>query len=134
MLSAFLDDELTQAESQRVRLHLEDCADCRRALEELGVLREAARSLEFPRPGRDELDRLDRALSVRGPRLLGWMLVLVGAAVWVGYIAYQMATQELRTVHLVLATLGLGFILLLASVVRQRCLELPHDRYRRVRR
>ena len=39
MLSAYLDCELTQADRQRVRLHLEECAECRSAFEEMKALK-----------------------------------------------------------------------------------------------
>ena len=32
----YLDGELTQADSQRVRVHLEDCEECRRARGQIG--------------------------------------------------------------------------------------------------
>ena len=135
MLSAFLDDELTQAESQRVRLHLEDCADCRQSLEELQALHETAQAIEFPAPDRDEIDQLEAALSVRGPRLVGWTLILIAGAIWVGYAVYRLVTQpSVDFEELLLAGTVIGFLLLLVSVLRQRLLELPHDRYRRVRK
>lgn len=134
LLSAFLDDELTQAEAQRVRVHLEDCADCREAFEEMKALGEQARSIEFPQPDRGDVERLDRALSVRGPRLAGWGLVLLAVAVWAGYAVWHFLTEPLDFGRLTAAALVVGFVLLLASVLRQRLLEIPNDRYRRVRR
>ena len=135
MLSAFLDDELTQAESQQVRLHLEDCEDCRHALEELRTLHETARSIEFPSPDREEIERLDQALSVRGPRLAGWALILLASGIWVGYAGYLFLTQpSVNFLEMVSAAAVIGFVLLFVSVLRQRLLALPHDRYRRVRK
>jgi anti-sigma factor RsiW len=135
MLSAFLDGELTQAESQRVRVHVEDCSDCQRALDELRALQETAQSIEFPSPERAEIDRLDQALSVRGPRLVGWSLILTAGAVWTVYAAYRFLTQPVLDFgELVAAGALIGFVLLLVSVLRQRLLEWPHDRYRRVKR
>lgn len=135
LLSAFLDDELTQAESQRVRIHLEDCQDCRRALEEMRTLRRTAQSIEFPSPSSAEIDALENALSVRATRLAGWVLILAAVGIWAGYAVWQFVTQpELNRGELLTAALIIGFILLLVSVLRQRLLELPHDRYRRVRR
>ena len=135
MLSAFLDGELTQAESQRVHLHLEECTDCQKALDELRALQETARSIEFPPPDRAEIDRLEQALSVRGPRLVGWTLILTAAVIWTIYAAYRFVTQpSIDSGELVVAGAVIGFVLLFISVVRQRLLELPHDRYRRVKR
>lgn len=135
MLSAFLDAELTQAESQRVRLHLEDCAICRKALDELRTLHDTAQSLEFPSPDRDEVARLENALSVRAPRITGWLLLVVAGVFWAGYAAYRFLMQpSVGFRELVVAASVAGFVLLFASVLRQRLLERPHDRYRRVRK
>jgi len=135
ILSAFLDDELTQAEYQRVRLHLEDCADCRQTLDELRALHDAVQTIEFPEPSTEELDQLGRALSVRAPRVAGWMLILTATAIWIGYAVYRFLTQpEIELAELLFAAIIVGFVLLFVSVLRQRLLELPNDRYRRVRR
>jgi len=135
MLSAFLDDELTQTESQRVRIHLEDCDDCRQALGEMRALRDAARSIAFPSPNRFEIDQLDLALSVRAPRLAGWILILLAVGAWAAYAAWRFLTQPgLDFGELAVAAVIIGFVLLFASVLGQRLLELPHDRYRRIRK
>ena len=39
MLSGYLDGELTQGDRQRVQLHLESCAKCRTAFDEMAELR-----------------------------------------------------------------------------------------------
>lgn len=135
LLSAFLDDEMTQAESQRVRIHLADCRECRQTLQEMEVLREAARSIEFPHPTQAEIDRLDQRLSVRVPRIGGWLLILLAVGVWVSYATWRFLTRpDLGFGELVAAAFVVGLALLVLSAVRQRLLELPHDRYRRVRR
>lgn len=135
LLSAYLDDELTQAESQRVRIHLEDCPECRQTVHEMEVLRETARSIEFPRPTQAEMDSLDQRLSVRVPRIGGWLLILLAIGIWVGYATWRFLTRpDLGFGELVAAAFVVGVVLLVISVLRQRLLELPHDRYRRVRR
>jgi len=45
LLSAYLDGELTPAELEGVRAHLEDCAECRRELQSLGEIRTLVRDL-----------------------------------------------------------------------------------------
>ena len=136
LLSAFLDGELTQADAQRVRIHLEDCAECRQALHEMQTIGRAARTLEFPKPKDDEIARLEKALSVRAPRIAGWVLLLLGLLSWSGYAAWLFLTSPdlLSFESLVSAAIFIGFLLLLVSVIRQRFLELPHDRYRGVKK
>jgi len=136
MLSAYLDNELTQAESQRVRVHLEDCPACRAAFEETQKLQRATASLAFQDPPEDRMEELEKALSVQAPRRLGWGLVIAGLLAWLAYIAF-IVIKDFRPptlVELIAGAVPVGFLLVFLSVVRERWLELPHDRYRRVKK
>ena len=135
-LSAYLDGELTQAESQRVRIHLEDCQGCRHAFKQLQELKRITADMKFADPPEDKMNQLEQRLSVQAPRKVGWGLLLSGLAVWILYAAYlfvtdpQLATWE----KLLTGAVVIGAALLLISVLRQRLLELPHDRYRGVKK
>ena len=135
-LSPYLDGELTQAESQRVRIHLEDCQECRRAFKQLQELKRITADMKFADPPEDKMNQLEQRLSVQAPRKVGWGLLLSGLAVWILYAAYlfvtdpQLATRE----KLLTGAVVIGAALLLISVLRQRLLELPHDRYRGVKK
>ena len=79
---------------------------------------------------------LEARLSVRAPRALGWTLMVLGMVGWAFY-AVIYVFKNLRWPGLVELTIGgtlTGLVLLFGSVVRQRLLERPHDRYRKVRR
>jgi len=136
MLSAYLDQELTQAAGQRVRIHLEDCPECRETLRQLQGLQRLTAQVEFPDPPEEKMQELERRLSVRAPRGLGWLLVSGGLAAWVVYALF-MAMLHWRppTVEEMLGgAVALGVLLLFVSVLRQRLLEIPHDRYRSVKK
>lgn len=133
-LSAYLDQELTQAEEQRVRLHLEGCPECRRALEQLAQLQKLTAQMRFPDPPEETMQELERRLSVRAPRSAGWLLVLGGLLAWLVY-GGVMALLHWRTPTLqemAGGAVAIGVLLLFISVLRERLLELPHDRYRRI--
>jgi len=49
-LSAFLDGDLPAAEAAAVRAHVEECAACARAANEMAAIVQAARSLDRPEP------------------------------------------------------------------------------------
>ena len=136
MLSAYLDGELVQADDQRVRIHLEDCADCREELRQLKTLQQAASTTRFARPTEVEMEQSEKRMSVRAPRLAGWVLLLVGAILWVGYGIYMFITNpvELTLGNLIAGATVIGFALLFISVLQQRLLELPKDRYRGVKK
>lgn len=134
LLSAYLDEELTQAEAQRVELHLEECEPCRTALRELRQLQQLTAGIEFRRPPDAALEAIEQRLSVRGTRWSGWALVIIGLAAWIAY-GFIVALRHPRwpTVPELLAGLVvIGLALVFVSVLRQRLLERRHDRYRRV--
>jgi anti-sigma factor RsiW len=136
LLSAYLDGELTQAESQLVRVHLEDCAECREAYEELRALTRVARELDFPEPPEERMAELERRISVRAPRRFGWIFLIAGLAALLVYALIRWISDPdfPTTADLIAGAIAVGFVLLFLSVLRQRWLELPHDRYRRIKR
>jgi anti-sigma factor RsiW len=136
LLSAYLDGELTQADDQRVRVHLEECAGCRTALAELGRVRDLAGGLQFVDPPEDRMNDLERRLSVRVPRLAGWVLLMAGLGVWLVYAGYLFVTNPGAATWEKLTTgaVVIGAVLLLFSVARQRWAERRSDRYRGVMR
>ena len=77
MLSGYVDSELTQADNQRVQLHLEECSACRRLVADLRQIREAAMTTQFPVPTDDEWRETPRSGGGRWLRRLGWILVSI---------------------------------------------------------
>jgi anti-sigma factor RsiW len=136
MLSAYLDDELTQAEAQRVELHLEVCASCRTALEEMRRIQQLTAQIPFRQPSEEALEAIEQRLSVQAPRHGGWALLLIGVAAWILYgLVTALRHPRWPTVpELIASAVVIGLLLLFISVLRQRLLERPHDRYRRVKR
>ena len=136
MLSAYLDGELTQAEQQKVRVYLEDCDEAREEFRELRELKKITSELSFAPPPDDRLDELARSLSVQAPRKAGWVLLAaaVVAVIVVMSVQVMLIPNIPWWVKSFYGALVLGFAAVLASVVRQRALEAPHDRYRGVKR
>lgn len=134
MLSAYLDRELAQVEEQRVRIHLEDCEECRRAYAELTRLQELTRSLQFEAPLEARMKELEKSFSVQAPRRLGWLFILAGAAAWLiyGAVMWVRHWRPPTVEDLIAGAVVIGFVMLLASVVIERLRQLPHDRYRRI--
>jgi anti-sigma factor RsiW len=133
LLSGYLDKELTQGDDQRVRLHLEDCANCRATLDELERLRAASRSTPFVPVPDDQWDERPRGpLSGFARRLgwvmiIGWVAVLAGLAVWEFVVSPGALGPKLLTA----AAVG-GPVLLFVSVLLDRLRTLKTDRYRSV--
>ncbi len=134
-ISGYLDGALPQMQSQRVRLHVEDCGACRTLLEELETLREAAMSTRFHGPSEDEWPELPRTRPSRFSRSMGWVLVVAWLVVVASLALWRFLSQAADPLEIFLA-LGLpgGLLLLFVSVLMDRLRELKTDRYRGVHR
>ncbi len=136
LISAYLDGELTQAESQRVRLLLEDRADYRQAYDEMRKLQSLTNALPMANPPDDRIFAIEDRLSVAAPRRIGFFTLWGGLGLWLVYLAVQFF-RHLRFPSVGEALLGMvvfGLVALFLSVAVQRLQELPHDRYRRIRK
>lgn len=133
LLSGRLDGELTQAEAQRVRLHLEDCATCRGLFDELRRVREASRATAFPVASDDQWDERPRGPLSLVARRLGWVVLIAWAVAVAVFGAWQLATSpEGVWVKLLVFSCVAGPVLLFLSVLVDRLRTLETDRYRRV--
>jgi predicted anti-sigma-YlaC factor YlaD len=135
LLSGYLDDALTQAEAQRIRIHLEDCGVCRGLFDELAALREAARTTTFQEPDESAWPELPKTRVSGFSRSLGWLVVVSWLAVVSVLALWRLLSQAGDPLE-VFVVLGLpgGFVMLFASVLLDRLRDLKTDRYRGVLR
>ncbi len=133
LLSGYLDGELTQAEEQRVRIHLEDHPDARALLDEMQRTRAATMTTRLKVPQDIQWDERPRGpLSLLTRRLGGLMLIAWTVAV-AAYGLWQFFTSPEHLVEkLVAASAVSGFGLLFVSVLLDRVRDARTDRYRRV--
>ena len=128
LISAYLDDELTQQESQRVRLHLEDCAESRAIFEELKQIREASMDTRFESIPDDQWDERPRGSLSRVFVWVGLAVLLV--TIVTAIIVDIVDPGELETL------LKIGFygggLLVFLSVLIDRLKTYKTDRYRGV--
>ena len=116
LLSGYLDGELFQAEEQRVRVHLEDCAACQETLVSLAEMREAAMTTRFAPPADDQWRETPHGPTGRYMRGTGWVLLIVWAIGVAALAAYELMTgpEGLWVKLLVLeGGSGLGLLFLL---------------------
>ncbi len=135
LLSGYLDGQLTQGDRQRVELHLEDCAKCRRTYQQMADLRQATAELTFGEVTHEEWSKIMNDVTVRTSRSAGWLLFVVGTLLVCGYGAYQFAVDNTvpALVKTGVAGLVVGTILLFLSVLRQRVIARKTDKYKDVR-
>ncbi len=134
LISGFLDGELTQADMQRVRVHLQDCAECRATADELSRLRETTMGSQFQLPPDTGWEEAPRGGTSRLLRSAG---IVIGLAWIVGVLAFilvEMANEDDLAGLLFIGGLLLAGGLLTGSVLLDRRAELRNDRYRRVKK
>ena len=134
-LSGHLDGELTQADEQRVRIHLEDCADCRANYEELEKLREATMTTHLDQPHDLGWNERPRGLFSNLRRGFGWLILIVWAAGTAGFALWQLAVGPEALAEKLIVFGGLfGIGLLFASILVDRLRTVRTDRYREVQK
>lgn len=134
LFSGYLDDVLTQADGQKVRLRLDACAACRQLVDELRAIRENARTTRFKAP-EDALEaERPRGLLSRVLRSTGWLVLIVWFVMNIALIFFLDLEDDGGFVRLIVGASLLGWGLLLASVLIDRLRERRTDRYRGVAR
>ena len=133
LLTGHLDGALTQADDQRVRLHVEQCADCRRLIDEMRETREATMTTRFELPADDQWDEAPRGLASRLSFGLGWILLLIWAVGLLGLVVGHLWSDAMPLTEKLLLFGGLsGGALLFLSVLIDRLRTMRKDPYRRV--
>jgi hypothetical protein len=135
LITGYLDRELTQAEEQKARIHLEDCLHCGAVFRDLSRLRETTMETRFVEPTDEQWREHPRGGVSFLARGLGWLLGIVWFLAITGYGVYELwqGSENLWERLLVFGGL-IAFVLLLLSVLLDRLHSLKTDRYREVQR
>lgn len=133
-LSAYLDGELTQQDSQRVDVHLRDCERCRATLDDFRRLRSDIRNLDYPEPTEDEWSKVMARLTIKATRGVGWLLWLGGAVVLAAYGLYSfLSDPTIKALERVsVLAIILGVVLLFLTVLAERIGGYRDDKYKDV--
>jgi predicted anti-sigma-YlaC factor YlaD len=133
LVSGHLDGELTQADAQKVRLHIEGCSYCRSLYDELNTMREAAMTTKFVEPTDDQWDESPRGGTSRASRSLGWALAIVWLVAVSGFGLWHLWQSPEGLLEKTLIFGGLAaFGLIFLSVLLDRIKTARTDRYREV--
>lgn len=131
LISGYLDGELTQQERQLVQLHVERCDQCKGALDDLRALQKRVGDAKLKTIGEDNRRETMDDVAVRSAKGLGWLLLITGALLGVGYGVFEFMTDPevgmLEKVAAGVIYLGLGGLFF--SVLRQRLIERKSDKY-----
>ncbi len=132
-LMRFIDGELTPDEHARIEEALAKDTELSREAAIFRAMKGDFQELSF-HPGtlrRSVWDNVNETLT----RPIGWLLLVVGAAVWTGYGAYVFAASSADPFEkLATSAVVIGILILLASVIWERYREWMTDPYRDVHR
>ncbi len=136
LLSGYLDGELTQGDAQRVRLHLEGCAECSSVVDELRSLREATMNTEFQVPEDTQWDETPRGAVSQLLHNMGWLTYGLWFVGVVAYLLWQINTDSESVQWEALLGFGLvlGFVLIVLSALVDRLKTSKDDPYRKVKK
>lgn len=134
-LSAYLDHELTQQQTQQLEHHLHQCSQCQAQVAQLEQLSAA---LQHERQ-RFEQVQLKAVMQVQerssGLVKLTWLLLLLGGLPLLGYSLY-LHWRSLAEIEwwlgAAIGCLSLGFILAFVVVLRERLSARKTDKFRKV--
>lgn len=132
-LMRFLDGEAAPEERRTVQRELDRSSELRREFAIFKGLKSQLQDLSFA-PHRTSGSAWDR-IRARITQPLGWTLVVVGAAAWLGYGAWVFAKSPTAIVaKLATSAVAIGVLVLLAGVVFARLQEFKTDPYKDVHR
>ena len=132
-LMRYLDGELSPDERRLFEAAMEASTELQREATIYRAIREDLSAVSFDRRvGRDSVwGRVNRRLT----RPIGWLLMIVGIAVWVGYVVYEFLVSAVPSWQkMATSAVVIGVLLLFASVIYERYRELLTDPYRHVER
>ena len=129
LLSGYLDGALSQLETQRVRLGLEQDPELLHSFRQLRLLREAALSTRFEAPAEPDWPELPQSPPSRYSRFAGWLLV-VGWGLMMLFIGiYELLSGHSWLEIVLFLALPSGLVLLFLSVLLDRLKSLKNDKY-----
>ncbi len=129
----YLDGEASPEVRERIQREVETSTELNREVTIFKHLRDELRRLDLPGGinGRSVWADVEQRLS----RPLGWLLILAGSAIWMGYGAYTYLTAPVdwweKTAT---GAIVIGIMLLLASVILEQYRKWLIDPYRDVQR
>lgn len=135
MISGYVDNELTQQESQYVALHIENCEKCQATVVEINQLKTAIKGSDMPEMDADRIDAIMQDPISTSIQTVAWSLFLIGASILLVLVTLEfLSSSHIGTTDKVLSSLLWGGLLgVFASVIRQQWMARKTDKYKGVK-
>jgi ferric-dicitrate binding protein FerR (iron transport regulator) len=140
LMMAALDDEVGAAEHAELLARLDADPELRGEWERLQHLKELTKMSKISTPPEEVWGNYWRNVYNRLERSLGWILVTLSAVVlagwgmWEGLTALLADTGVPLFAKVAILALGLGGVILLFSVIREKLFTYRHDPFKEVER
>ncbi|CAN5505580.1 hypothetical protein BH09SUM1_BH09SUM1_01540 [soil metagenome] len=134
-LMAYLDGELSPQDRAAFEALLEQHPEWREEAAEMAEIVGATKQVKLRPPDPTIWDNYWEEIDSRIERKVGWLITSIGAALLMllGIWKVMMFAQN-DLVRLGILMVVVGMALLFFAVIRGRLVELPKDRYRRIRK
>ena len=130
-LMRYLDGEVGPEERSRIETSVEASTEIRRELAVYRAMKDDLQTLKLNDGGPN--GSVWYAVNLHLTRPLGWILLVVGALVWAAYGVYvYLASPAFLWQKLATGGVGIGILLLLASVIWERYRVWLTDPYRNI--
>lgn len=132
----YIDNEMSGDERAAFERHCAECDSCRLELASFTKLDALTGRVKMVDPTDAFWERYWRSVYRRVERKTAWVLMLSGA-VMIAVFAVQQAVRSLRWItfeKIAVLLFAAGFVLLLVSLIRERCHQYKSDPYRDVKR
>ena len=130
-LMRYIDDELPADERTRIEAHLRACSECGREVALYRALGQNLRRMDMAANGGSVWKGVSRRLT----QPIGWALIIMAGLVYAAWGVYAWwYSPEVLWQKLVGGAVAIGIILLLASALIDRLVDLKSDPYRNVHR
>jgi len=133
LLMGYVDGELDEADRRRVEEALASDPTLQAELEDMRRLQSLTANLGIDKKTDAELKTFWGSIYNRLERNTGWALLLAGVLgiTCLGFFVFMESDSTHWSVKVLVGSMGLGALILLWSVLRERLHILPHDRYSR---
>jgi len=135
LLTGYLDAELTQQESQRVAVHIDECPQCRQTYQQLKQLQHAVQDAHYPNMEQDALEKIVNDMTSKSIQGVAWFALSAGVAMIIAMAVYAFWVDTGMSWYekLAMSLIWGGGIGLFVSVLRQRLIARKTDKYRRIK-
>lgn len=133
LLMGYVDGELDEADRRRVEEALASDPALQAELEDMRRLKDLTADLGIDTKTDAELKTFWGSIYNKLERNTGWALLLAGVLgmTCLGFFVFMESETTHWSVKVLVGCMGLGALILLWSVLRERLHILPHDRYSR---